>query len=170
MKFNLSKSNYVIFHNKSIYNTRYICTILNNTQLKLSNQPFTRCYHYTYLGIILQENLKWQLQFESVYQKAAFATNRVCSMINKNTSFHIIHKLIKMVVLPIIMYAIIFWIPSSAQIQSFNSLIVKPLRILNHLPSSTNTLTLLQEMGLPSIKFLRQYHILTYTHRCLHCH
>ena len=93
LKLNISKTNYIIFHNRSVNNS-----IL---PISLDGEPIKQISHTKFLGVTIDENLNWKYHIDNTCLKLSKITSilyRVRHDLSKETiisiySLYVIHTL-----------------------------------------------------------------------------
>jgi hypothetical protein len=111
---------------------------------------------YKYLGVILQGNLKWDLQIDSVIQRANSVSALISNSIvpGKPPGFRCVRALVEALLMPLIQYGMPIWQLNERQ-NELDQLIARPLRRCLSLPQkSTHALSVIVESGLLSASSL----------------
>jgi hypothetical protein len=174
MRININKSNVVLFHpqhNIITYRKHlpshkyYIHHITSNGGIRA---PLECVKSYKYLGLTLQQHLSWTMHYNETIGKVKRASALVCRIITKHSHARVISLLVNLIVRPIVAYALIFWTPTEAQFNAFDSAISTPLKRVLHLPRHTHSLSILTENAIPSTRIWHQQLTLSFIHRINH--
>ena len=167
MKWNINKSNIVYFCKKSnhasIYKKEYNITLHG---VALSPAP-----SYTYLGLTLQHNGKWNEHFKKLKSRASISSHMITRVNQRHTgpSPVIIRQLVMAMPRATILWALPFWDPTPSQFDVLNRYIVTPLRTSLALPLCTSRAAVLAEFGTADIQGSREQQILAYASRLNEC-
>jgi hypothetical protein len=115
---------------------------------------------YTYLGVILDSHLKWDLQFKRVLQKtsrASFLVSRISKSAKFGPNGNCLRTLCNSIILSRISYGLPFWDPSDSQLSRLEALYCAPMRRHLALPWSVSRTALLHECAMPPLQLQRSY-------------
>jgi hypothetical protein len=157
MKFNIKKSNIVIFstskHSSSFQPLLY-----------LSKQSIPIANTYKYLGITLDSKLSFKTHINNIYSNLKQQSFLICRTIspNRNPSATTIRSLVLSKLVSILSYSLPFLKLTAKDYNSFDSLMVKPLRRALSLPFSASTQATLHEFRCLPTTLLKQYLLLSF--------
>jgi hypothetical protein len=122
-----------------------------------------------YIGMALDDRLRWGPQFERVLQKlqrAAYALSRLT-----HPSMGIPPALVRNLVLAYLYsrlaYGLPFWVPNVSQLRRLTATIVGPLRMALGLPRQASHQSILVEFSLPRVEVYQDYLLLRMLDRWL---
>jgi hypothetical protein len=135
---------------------------------RLGTLVLQRTQSYKYLGLIFQENGRWQEHFESLclrLHKSVFAVQRLVTAHSSPSPL----LLTQLLLAPLsqLEYGLAFWRPTIGQRDALLSILIRPLRHCLALPRYAHRHSILKEFGLLSIASLRLKCILQYSSRIL---
>ena len=165
MKWSMSKSNVVFFSRQRSRVKPYAPTLL------LDGSVLAAANSYTYLGLVLQQNLRWHQHFDRIYSKAkisSYLISRVCHGHGPPTPA-VIRQLVMSIPRAAILWALPFWTPSQAQYDALTRCIVTPLRFALALPQCTSHAAILAEYGTATVQDAREQQFLAYASRLARC-
>jgi hypothetical protein len=112
---------------------------------------------YKYLGIILQDNGKWNAQFDAIASKCKLTASQIGRINNRNRppSPSITLSLVNSILIPQMTYSLAFWRPTKTQQQKLLQILATPLRRALGLPNSASAIRVLWEFGVPTIPTLK---------------
>jgi hypothetical protein len=162
MKWSSDKSNIVCFCKAKKHPTVIPTFHLGSIELK-------QVEHYTYLGLILQSNGKWNLHFNSIKQKAAYSSYLITRVIQRHgpPTPATIRQLTIAIPRARLIWALPFWQPNKSQYEAMDRILTLPLRSVLHLPRCTSRSALFVEYGLANMQLTREYQLLSYATRLL---
>ncbi len=151
MSFSLPKSNIIMFSNSTIYRTESYPVFL------LAANKLEYVKHYTYVGLTISFNLKWEQHAINLTRKCNLINHVIMSLINDESDFSVVAKLINATLKPIISFALPFWSPSKSMYKKLNSLFVQSFQKLLGCPASTHIISIFHEVGQLPVQRLRDY-------------
>ena len=154
MEFNADKSNIVWFTRPRMHSHARAL----EPAFRLSGFVLQTADSYTYLGVLLHRSLGWQMQFDRMLDRASTDSFLISRLIQSDGPPHFpaIRALCMGYLRARCTYALALWRPSADQLRRLQSLFLRPLRRLLHLPVSTNACGLLVEADCPSFARYRQ--------------
>ena len=142
--------------------------------LRLQGKRLPRCSHYEYLGVILQSNLRWDLQCAKVVKKVRAASSLIIRLIRRDEPprFACVRQLVSALALPIVAYGAHIWHPFSNNLAFTDkhaarilSALIQPLRIALGLPRTPSFHAVLAESGFADIPTTFQRHTISFIAR-----
>jgi len=120
-----------------------------------------------YLGIIFDQNGKWDAHFDAVLSKVRFATHRICKIIRRGQAptMPLICDLIKTQVHPIVAYGFPVVHFNKTQQEKLNSLILRPLKRALSVFVTTSHAALFINSRLLDVEGLWKKSAMSYSHR-----
>jgi hypothetical protein len=145
---------------------------------------------YRYVGLILQNDGKWEAQTARVMQTAQLACNAILRLLpgpapsarlsSISPHFSSIRSLTLTYLLPKVSYALCMWRPGDATLDLLDGFMLQPLRRALQLPHHINRKAMRAEFCVPSMRHVRESQLLKFavhahslpaedpTHRALH--
>ena len=166
--FSVSKSVTVIFNNKTL--NKAIYSHFLHYSFNLYRRPLPIQSHFRYLGLIFQNNYKFDLQYNKLVQNITYDMHLINRLIHHSSSSpspKIIALLIKSISLSKIMYGLPFWYPTDSQYQKLQSILCRPIRKRFWLPRSTHIRSMLFHLQIPFLNILHQRLIIRFGLRLL---
>jgi hypothetical protein len=162
MKWSSDKSNIVCFSKAKKHPIAIRAFQLGSINLKQVKQ-------YTYLGLILQSNGKWDSHFNNIKQKAAYSCYLITRIIQRHgpPTPATIRQLTIAIPRARLIWALPFWQPNKSQYAAMDRILTLPLRSALHLPRCTSHAALFAEYGLANMELTREYQQLSYANRLL---
>jgi hypothetical protein len=128
---------------------------------------------YRYVGVILQNNGRWQQQTTRVLQTAQLACMQVMRLLPfaakpppaVSPHFSSIRQLCRGYIMPKVSYAIAFWRPCASTVDQLQSILLRPLRRHLRLPSTTHQIAIQAECRFPHLSRIREAQQLSYFNR-----
>ena len=162
MTLNLKKTNYLIFNRNRNLN------IALHDSIKINNEIINRVEKTTFLGIIVQSNLKWYSHIQNVTNKI----NKKCGilyLIRDLVPRNILINLYYSLVYPHILYCNVIWGNSCAN--HIKSLVIAQKRIVKTLTYKNKTFSsniLFRENKLLNIQKLNFYNLCIFVFKNIH--
>ena len=115
--------------------------------------------HYTFLGVRLDEQLRWREQAAAVLQRSHLAAYNICRLVRPlgPPGASVIGRLCQAVLLPSMCYGLALWRPTAADLDALLSVLCRPLRRVLSLPRGVSRFDLLAEYGIlpPAVQRMR---------------
>ena len=120
-----------------------------------------------YLGIIVDQNGKWDAHFDAVLSKVRFANHRICKIIGRGQAptMPLICDLIKTQIHPIVAYGFPVVHFNKTQQEKLNSLILRPIKRALSVFVTTSHAALFINSRLLDVEGLWRKSAMTYSHR-----
>jgi hypothetical protein len=137
----------------------------------LNSQPLEFVTHFKYLGVQLQANGRWDSQYEHVRGKLLKWAYRIGNIIvpeRDTPSPMIVRALVLSYMFSSLSYGLAFWRPTKQQLDSLQTIILKPLRRVLHLSCATPVLAVCAEFNIPTVEQLRDSLVLAAAQRLHH--
>jgi hypothetical protein len=162
MKWSADKSNVVNFTKAKRLKAQVPIFHLGSIELKPARQ-------YTYLGLTLQANGKWDQHFNSIKKKAAYSSYLIQRVIQRHgpPTPATIRQFTIAIPRARLIWALPFWQPNKSQYTAMDRILTQPLRSALHLPRCTSRAALFSEYGLANLQLTREYQQLAYASRLL---
>lgn len=146
------KSSVVVFSPPRSRSTSFPSLVLESFVLPFSDS-------YPYLGIIFHHHMKWNDHFIHVSNGLSRSSFAICKLIHSTRSPNAstILSLVRSILFGRIAYGLPFWTPTSLQLQSIQSILVRPLRSVLGLHRHCSHLSIFVEFGLPSLSIYRSF-------------
>ena len=125
LSLNVAKTNYMLFTNTK--------STGNKTQLKLSNTIITQCRHVKFLGVFIDDKLKWNEHITTITQRISrgfYAINKVKQILPKKHLISLYYTL----VFPHLTYGITLW--GAAHDTHINKLIITQKKLIRAMTGS----------------------------------
>jgi hypothetical protein len=158
--FSQDKSSVVCFNNKKY--------LIDLPDFNLGATVLKRVDHYKYLGLVFQENGKWNVQFDSLcprLHKSVFAIQRL--MFSQSSPSPTVLLQLMLAPMAQLEYGFAFWRPTDKQRKDILNIIIKPFRNCLALPWYSHRFSILKEFGVPNITSLRYKCILQFANRVM---
>ena len=156
MRFSSDKSNVVLFHCKRA--ARQFAA--DPAPFTLSGFAMAFTGTYTYLGMVLSADLRWDHHFKALRAKLTRTVAFITRMIGSTILPLTVKALVNATVRAQISYGLPYWQPTSKQFAVLNSLLAAPLKRALSLPRSAHTLSVLAEFGIPAVEVMREHLLL----------
>ena len=125
--------------------------------LELQRFTLARTQSYTFLGVVLDEQLRWREQARAVLQRTNFAAYNIQRLIRPlgTPSALATARLCRAVLLPTLSYGLALWRPHAEDYDALMAVLCRPLRRALGLPRSTAAVDVLAEFGIEPPSVLR---------------
>ena len=162
MKWSSDKSNIVCFTKKKQLREPI-------PTFRLGSIALSEVKQYTYLGLTLQSDGKWDQQFNRITKKASYSSYLISRVIQKYgpPTPATIRQLTIAIPRARLLWALPFWLPNKTQFTAMDRILTLPLRSALRLPRCTSRAALFAEYGLANMELTREYQQLAYANRIL---
>jgi hypothetical protein len=130
------------------------------SRLRLTGFYIERATSYNFLGVHLDEQLRWREQARAVLQRAQLAAYNITRLVRtlKQPSAAVIGRLCRAVLMPSMYYCLNMWRPSAADYKSMLSILCRPLRRVLSLPHYVSHVDVIAEFGFvpPAMERVKQ--------------
>ena len=143
--------------------------IVNVCVITLSGTVLNEVQSYKYLGIFLERTGSFTQHAAQVLRKTKAACYCVSRLLSNSYSPSplLIRNLIVTIIVPCLMYGLIFWQPTQRCVQQLNKLLLQPLYLFGQLPSTTHIPSVCVEFNLPLVPLLRELDLTRFFRRVL---
>jgi hypothetical protein len=152
LSLNIEKSNYVIFHARQR-------TVRDNFNLSMMNQPLKRDTSIKYLGILIDSNLSWKSEVESIAKKIRRSVGIISKLrhyVNKKILLNLYYSLIY----PFLIYGLLAWGNTyKTTLNPIHILQKKVIRIITFSKFDEHTSPLFKELKILKFPDLVTFHI-----------
>ena len=164
LSLNIDKTNYRIFAPKSERSATNVASL----NLVIGNQPIQRVEICKYLGVTVDDGLKWDSHINSIYNKIIKFTSLLYKL-RPVVPLAYLKKLYYALIYPHLLYGIeLYANTSKTHLDKLCKLNNKLLRILLNKPLLTPVKVLYNEMDHAPIPILHQIQILIFIKKCIH--
>ena len=157
LKLNIEKTKYIIFSASN--------RITMNTQVKLNNNPIEKVNYATFLGVILDRNLRWDRHISHVRAKVSRSIGifiRLAKIFPQSTTRTLYYTLVH----PHLTYCIEVW-GGAAQVHLLPlfKLQKKIIRLITSSHRLDHTTPLFNQLEILTLKQLYYFHVLLFMHK-----
>lgn len=159
LSLNVSKTNYMLLTNSHHPNP--------NNEIKLNNQTIDKCNHVKFLGLYIDEKLKWNEHTDAVKKKISksyFAINKIKYILPRRNLVTLYYTL----VYPHLTYGITIW--GGAHDIHLKKIIIfqkKLIRLISNVPYNSHTGTLFKTLNLLKFHDIYELCIAKYVYKFL---
>ena len=123
--------------------------------------------HYTFLGLTLQHNLRWNIHFSNTIKKIRKSSYMISRIIRPTgpPSPRTIRLFVQAIIIAQYSYALMFWRPTLAQLTAIQRAVIGPLRKVLQLPRCTSHQAIFADFGILPPTHQRQAQLLAYYRR-----
>ena len=155
LSFNISQTNYIIFHSSSK-------TIPSDILMKIGEQHITRVNHVRFLGLLLDEHLSWKVHLNELAKKLA----RICRVFFKIRNFLPTDSLIciyNSLFMSFLHYGIIVWGQTFASyVDPIFKLQKRAVRAISHEKALSNSTPIFRSLKLLRLHDIFKHRLLTF--------
>ena len=166
MEFNPAKSKVVVFGSP---NTKHIkdMNLYTTRQPLRIGFPLDLVDKYEYLGLWLTSNLSWVYHASMQLKRARHDTYLLCRLLRPPSAPFLpaVRRLVMNYLIPRCTYAMEHWTPTGKLARQLQEQMARPIRKVLGLPSSTHTVGVLVNAGIPSFQSMREHSVIRCTQR-----
>ena len=160
LSLNIDKTNYVIFHSTQI-------KIPPDVRIKIGNKILNRVKYVKFLGILMDEHLKWKYHITELSKKLS----RTCGMlfkIRKLLPINILINVYNSLFMSFLQYGIVVWgLTFASYTDCIAKIQKKAIRIISHQSYITHSLPIFKELRLLRISDIIQLKLLTFVYETI---